>query len=197
MRYSSTDLPGAYVIDLQRHADERGFFARAFCLDEFRAAGIVVEFVQASISWNVRRGTLRGMHFQWPPSKEGKLVRCTRGSLVDVLLDLRPDQASFGRHVVVQLDAEQRRAVFIPAGVAHGFQTLEDNTEVLYHMTDRYTPALADGVRWNDPAFGISWPISEPILNARDAEYVDFDPDRHRVRHARATMQAFGEGTAA
>ena len=169
-------MHGAFLVRMDRNYDERGFFARTFCAREFRDAGLPAESVQASISFNSKRGTVRGMHFQWPPSREGKLVRCIRGGVHDVLLDLRPTSSTYLRHVAVKLDDENRDSVFIPHGVAHGFQTLGDVTEVLYQMTDEYAPALAVGVRWNDPAFGIEWPIHDAIvISGRDASYPGFD----------------------
>ena len=169
-------MHGAFLVRMDRNYDERGFFARTFCAREFRDAGLPAEAVQASISFNSKRGTVRGMHFQWPPSEEGKLVRCIRGGVHDVLLDLRPTSSTYLRHVSVRLDDENRDSVFIPHGVAHGFQTLGDATEVLYQMTDEYAPALAVGVRWNDPAFGIEWPIHDAIvISGRDASYPGFD----------------------
>lgn len=186
MNVIPTPLAGAFLAEIQPHADRRGFFARAFCEREFLAAGISVRMVQTNISWNAQRGTLRGLHFQWPPSGEGKLVRCTRGHVLDVLLDLRPTQPTFGRHVSVELDAQSRRAVYIPPGIAHGFQTLQDDTEILYQMSDYYAPELADGVRWNDPAFAISWPIAPAILSDRDAQYPDFDAAAYRQRYLQA-----------
>jgi len=168
-------MPGAASIRIERKADARGFFARTFCIDEFAAHGLPVEFVQASISYNERRGTVRGMHFQWPPSREGKLVRCLRGRLLDVLLDLRPDSPYYLRHCAVQLDEDSRDAVFIPQGVAHGFQTLADRTEVLYQMTDTFAPDLGTGFRWNDPAFAIHWPLPGSVMSERDAQWPDFD----------------------
>lgn len=175
MQFEPLRIAGAMLISIQPHRDHRGFFARTFCSTEFAAAGLPGEALQASISYNARRGTVRGMHFQWPPSHEGKLVRCLRGELFDVLLDLRPDSPSYLQHHGVFLDQDNRDAVFIPSGVAHGFQTLADHTEVLYQMTDVHAPHLAGGVRWNDPAFQISWPLSQPIIAARDAGYPDFD----------------------
>lgn len=166
----------AWLVKLERKSDERGFFARTFCTREFGEAGLPTEMVQASVSFNTRRATVRGMHFQWPPSREGKLVRCVRGGVFDVLLDLRPDSSTYLRHVAVQLDQDNRDAVFIADGIAHGFQTLSDATEVLYQMTDAYAPELAAGVRWNDPAFAIRWPLSDGIvISDRDASYPDFD----------------------
>ena len=176
MRFEALSVHQAFLARIERHADERGFFARTFCVREFARAGLPTEAVQASVSFNTRRGTVRGMHFQWPPSKEGKLVRCLRGSVFDVLLDLRPDSPTYLRRVSVRLDEDNRDAVFIPHGVAHGFQTLSDSTEVLYQMTDVYAPDLATGVRWNDPAFEIEWPMRTGIvISERDANYPDFD----------------------
>ena len=176
MQFKALGIHRAFLVRLERNSDERGFFARTFCAREFGEAGLPTELVQASISFNTTRGTVRGMHFQWPPSREGKLVRCVRGSLFDVLLDLRPDSPTYLRHVSVQLDEDNRDAVFIPHGIAHGFQTLSDATEVLYQMTDAYAPELATGVRWNDPAFAIEWPMrSGIVISDRDAHYPDFD----------------------
>ena len=176
MLFEALELSGAALVKMERHCDERGFFARSVCVEEFHAHGLPGEFVQSSVSWNRRRGTVRGMHFQWPPSREGKLVRCLRGAIHDVLLDLRPAEPTYLRHRALRLDQDNRDAVFIPSGVAHGFQTLADDSEVLYQMTDVEAPALASGVRWNDPAFGIPWPIASDIVIAqRDATYPDFD----------------------
>ena len=176
MRFEVLAVQQAFLVRLEPTVDVRGFFARTFCIQEFAEAGLPTQAVQASISFNTKRGTLRGMHFQWPPSREGKLVRCLRGAVFDVLLDLRPDSPTYLRHASVQLDQENRDAVFIPHGVAHGFQTLSDSTEMLYQMTDVYAPALAAGVRWNDPTFAIDWPISTGlVMSARDAHYPDFD----------------------
>ena len=193
MRFEALELSGAALVKLERLPDERGFFARSMCAEEFRAHGLPAEFVQSSISWNRRRGTLRGMHFQWPPSREGKLVRCLRGAIHDVLLDLRPAEPTYLRHHAVVLDQENRDAVFIPSGVAHGFQTLADDSEVLYQMTDFHAPALAAGVRWNDTAFGIRWPIGDDIVIApRDASYPDFDARAFAVELNRRAAQAGG-----
>ncbi len=176
MQFEFLKLAGAARVRMQRHTDERGFFARSFCAQEFRAHGLPADFVQSSVSWNARRGTVRGLHFQWPPSREGKLVRCLRGAVFDVLLDLRPDRGSFLAHCAVELSEDNRDAVFIPAGMAHGFQTLTDDAEVLYQMSDFHAPELAAGVRWNDPAFAIRWPVTTGVTIApRDAAYTDFD----------------------
>jgi dTDP-4-dehydrorhamnose 3,5-epimerase len=176
MKISTLGIDGARLVQLAPHVDERGFFARTYCADEFAAAGLPHDFVQSSISFNTRRGTLRALHFQWPPSREGKLVRCLRGAVHDVLLDLRPSSPTYLRHAALRLDDERRDAVFIPHGVAHGFLTLTDAAEILYQMSDRYVPTLAAGVRWNDPAFGIEWPALETlVVSDRDAHYADFD----------------------
>ena len=176
MQFEPLKLPGAVRVKMERHTDERGFFARAFCAREFRAHGLPTDFVQSSVSWNPRRGTVRGLHFQWPPSQEGKLVRCVRGAIYDVLVDLRPGQGSFLEHCAVALNEDNRDAVFVPAGMAHGFQTLTDGAEVLYQMSDFHAPELGAGVRWNDPAFAIRWPVTAGVvIAARDAAYADFD----------------------
>lgn len=175
MRFEALDIPGAMLVTIERKADPRGFFARSFCAEEFRRQGLPEQFVQCSISYNERRGTLRGMHFQWPPSREGKLVRCVRGRLFDVLIDLRPGSPAYLEHRAVVLDEGERNAVFIPPGIAHGFQTLADQTEAFYQMTDFFAPELNAGVRWDDPAFGIAWPLPAPILSERDAACATFD----------------------
>ena len=176
MRFEPLAIRDSALVRLQPVPDERGFFARTFCATEFAAAGLPANMVQASISHNARRGTVRGMHFQWPPSREGKLVRCLRGAIVDVMLDLRPESSTYLQHVSVELDEANRDAIYIPPGIAHGFQTLADSTEVMYQMTDFFAPELAAGVRWNDPIFGIKWPMADPIvISARDASYPDFD----------------------
>lgn len=176
MRFEPLAIDGAALVALERHPDSRGFFARTFCVNEFAAAGLPTQAVQASVSYNEHPGTVRGMHFQWPPSREGKLVRCIRGRLLDVLLDLRPPSPSYLQHVALTLDEDNRDAVYIPPGVAHGFQTLLPHTEVLYQMTDRFAPELAAGVRWNDPSFSISWMAMPHLtISERDAGYPNFD----------------------
>jgi len=191
MLFEALDVSGAALVRLEREADERGFFARAACAQEFRAQGLPGAFVQSSLSWNRRRGTVRGLHFQWPPSQEGKLVRCVRGAIHDVMLDLRPAAPSYLRHRAVRLDQDNRDAVFIPAGVAHGFQTLTDDCDVLYQMTEAYAPELAGGVRWNDPAFGISWPITDALVIAqRDAAYPDFHSGHFQALLARRAVRS-------
>lgn len=191
MKFEPLGLAGAALVKMQRHCDERGFFARSVCVEEFRAQGLSATFMQSSISWTQRSGTVRGMHYQWPPSRECKLVRCLRGAIHDVLLDLRPAEPTYLEHRAVLLDQDNRDAVFIPAGVAHGFQTLADDSEVLYQMTDVHAPELATGVRWNDPLFGIRWPIAtDVVIAARDAGYPDFDQDAFETVLARRAGQS-------
>lgn len=175
MRIESTSLPGVYTLSLERIEDERGYFARTFCAHEFSAAGLDPCVAQCNISYNHRQGTLRGMHFQLPPASETKLVRCTRGAIFDVALDVRPASPTFGRWVGRELSADNGAMLYIPKGFAHGFQTLTDDAEVYYQMSEFYTPALGAGVRWNDPAFGIAWPLPVSVMAARDRDYPDVD----------------------
>ena len=177
MRFLQTPLAGVWVIELDRLGDERGWFARSFDAEEFRARGMNPAVVQCNTSFNARRGTLRGMHYQADPHGESKLVRCVRGSIFDVAVDLRRDSATFLQWHGVELSAESSDALYIPAGLAHGFQTLTDDCEVLYKMGHRYVPEAARGVRWDDPAFAIDWPPAsgERIISERDASYADFE----------------------
>lgn len=177
MVFTETHIKGAFIIEPERHEDERGFFARTWCQREFVTRGLDPRLIQCSISFNRKKGTLRGMHYQRPPHAEAKLVRCTMGVIHDVILDLRPESATFRRWFAMELSADNRRMIFIPESVAHGFQTLTDSSEIFYQMTEAYHPNCAHGVRWNDPAFGITWPLVNPILSARDQVYPDF-PER-------------------
>lgn len=174
MIFAEAELKGAFIIELQRLEDERGFFARSFCQREFEERGLNPKVVQCNISFNKEKGTVRGMHYQNAPHEEAKLVRCTRGAIYDVIIDLRPDSPTFLRYLAVELTAEDRRMLYIPEGFAHGFQTLEDNTEVFYQMSEFYHSECARGVRWNDPAFGIKWPLASPIISSKDRGYPDF-----------------------
>jgi dTDP-4-dehydrorhamnose 3,5-epimerase len=174
MKFSETRFRGVFAIDLDRHDDQRGSFARTFCAKEFAVHGLPISFVQCNISYNRRRGTLRGMHFQAAPCGEGKLVRSVRGAIHDVLIDLRRCSSTYREWTAFELSAETGRALYIPPGFAHGFQTLTDDADVFYQMTEFYEPQLSRGVRWNDPAFNISWPIEMPILSERDASFADF-----------------------
>lgn len=171
MIFSETRLKGVFVIDPEPLGDERGFFARAWCSREFNALGLDSRLAQCNISFNKIKGTLRGMHYQVAPHGEAKLVRCTMGAIYDVIIDLRHDSATFTQWVAVQLSAENRRMMYIPEGLAHGFQTLEDNTEVFYQMSEFYHPESARSVRWNDPAFGIEWPLAVTLISEKDQRH--------------------------
>jgi dTDP-4-dehydrorhamnose 3,5-epimerase len=166
--FTPLTLEGAWLLDLERRPDPRGHFARTFCAEEFAAHGLPTTFLQCNLSYNERRGTLRGMHWQAEPRPEGKLVRCTRGAIFDVIVDLRVNSATLYQWLGFELSADNGRSLYIPAGFAHGFQTLMDDAEVFYQMTETYWPDLARGARWNDPAFGIAWPLAETILSDRD-----------------------------
>lgn len=176
MIFLPTVLPGAFIVDPDRRLDDRGYFARTWCRREFEEMGLNTAFVQCSISHSSRRGTLRGMHWQDAPNGEAKLVRCTSGAIWDVIIDLRPESSTYTKHVGVELSADSVRALYIPEGMAHGFVTLVDVCEVSYQMSAYHEPAAARGVRWDDPAFDISWPVANPILHPRDAAYPDFVP---------------------
>ncbi|HVD49707.1 MAG TPA: dTDP-4-dehydrorhamnose 3,5-epimerase [Gaiellaceae bacterium] len=178
MTFRELELPGAFLIELDRIEDERGFFARTFCRDEFAEHGLATEIVQANTAFNRRKGTLRGMHFQAAPHEEAKLVRCTRGAVYDVIVDLRRDSPTFTRWVSVELTVENDTMLYVPEGFAHGYQTLEDETETSYLMSQRYEPSAGRGVRWDDPAFGIEWPDEgDRTMNERDRTWPDFSPD--------------------
>jgi dTDP-4-dehydrorhamnose 3,5-epimerase len=172
--FTETKLPGAFVIEPDAHEDQRGFFARTFCRREFEAHGLNPQVLQCNISFNKLKGILRGMHFQAAPYSEAKLVRCTAGAIYDVIIDLRPSSSTFKEHFGVELSARNRNMLYIPEEFAHGFQTLEDNTEVFYQMSQTFSADHARGVRWDDPAFGIVWPPGERIIIERDRTYPDF-----------------------
>lgn len=174
MKFGEVGLPGVRIVEPERMADERGFFARTWCRREFENAGLDRNLVQCSISYNRHRGTLRGMHYQTAPSAEAKLVRCTTGAIYDVALDLRRNSPTYKQWRSVELTADNRRALYIPAGLAHGFLTLCDESEVLYQISEFYAPEHARGVRWNDPAFGIQWPGEVVVMSERDRSYPDF-----------------------
>lgn len=171
MKFIPLALEGAFCIDLEKKEDERGFFARSFCEEEFTRQNLVPTFPQCNISFNAKKGTLRGMHYSLAPFAETKLVRCIRGKAYDVLVDIRPDSKTYLQWVGIEISAENRRMVYIPEGMAHGFQTLEDDTELFYHMSVPYSAPCAKGVRWDDDAIQIKWPIPNPILSPRDREF--------------------------
>ena len=178
MIFIETELNGAFIIEPERLEDERGFFARTWCRREFEVRGLNPNMAQCDISFNKKRGTLRGMHYQGKPHEEAKLVRCTMGAIYDVIIDLRPGSATVSQWVAVELTSENRLMLYIPEGFANGFQTLEDHTEVLYQISEFYAPEYARGIRWNDPAFAIQWPEDQRILSDRDKNYPDFSGKR-------------------
>lgn len=176
MIYTPTALPGVFLVEPERHADARGFFARTYDADELRAHGLNPDISQCSVSYNVAAWTLRGLHYQREPYAEAKLVRCTQGAIFDVVVDLRPDSPGYCHWAAAELTAENRHQMYVPEGCAHGFLTLTDNTEVFYQISAPYRPVGGAGVRWNDPAFGICWPREPVVIAERDASYPDFVP---------------------
>jgi dTDP-4-dehydrorhamnose 3,5-epimerase len=174
MKFVETKLKGSFIIDPERLEDERGFFARSWCQREAKQYGLEPKWLQCNISYNKSKGTMRGMHYQAAPFEEAKLVRCTMGAICDVIIDLRPDSATFKKWMAVELSSANRRMLYIPEGFAHGFLTLQDQSEVFYQMSEFYVPELARGVRWNDPAFGIEWPISVSVMTDKDRTFPDF-----------------------
>jgi dTDP-4-dehydrorhamnose 3,5-epimerase len=168
MKFQKTTLPGVWLIDLELRTDERGFLTRTYCETEFSELGLNTRWPQNNLTLTKKRGMVRGMHFQAEPKPEVKLIRCTGGAICDVLVDVRRDSATFGRWQSFELTGENRRTLYVPAGIAHGFQCLADNAEVVYHMSEFYYPDLARGIRWNDPQVGIRWPLAEQLLSERD-----------------------------
>jgi dTDP-4-dehydrorhamnose 3,5-epimerase len=179
MIFTEAPLKGAFLIDLEKHGDDRGFFARAFCEREFAEHGLSNRIVQANNSLSARKGTLRGMHYQLAPKAETKVVRCIRGALHDIILDLRADSPTFGRTFAAELSAENRRMMYVPKGFAHGFITLVDDTEAFYLVDEVYAPEWERGVRWDDPRFAIPWPARPTVISDKDRNYRDFDPAWH------------------
>jgi dTDP-4-dehydrorhamnose 3,5-epimerase len=171
MRFIPTELPGAYIVEPEPLNDERGFFARTVCAREFAAHGLATDFVQCSISVNNRRGTLRGLHYQTPPACEAKLVRCTAGAIVDVIVDIRAESPTYMKHLAVELTARNRRALYVPRMFAHGLQTLEDDTEVMYQISEYYAPGQSTGFRFDDPKLGIRWPLPVTEISPKDRQW--------------------------
>jgi dTDP-4-dehydrorhamnose 3,5-epimerase len=178
MKFTETILPGAWILDVEEISDDRGFFARTFCRDEFRAHGLKDTTAQCNLSFNHQAGTLRGMHYQLPPAAEVKLVRCTRGAIHDIIVDLRPGSDTYLQHVGVELSADNRRALYVPELFAHGYQALTDDAEVVYQVTEFYTPGYERGIRHDDPALGLEWPVPVSAISTKDANWPEFDPDR-------------------
>jgi len=171
MIFTETRLKGAFIIDLDRKTDERGFFARAFCQKEFRDHGLKSVIAQANVASNARRGTLRGMHFQYPPAAESKLVRCTRGAILDIIVDLRPESPTYLEHISVELNEENMTALYVPERFAHGYQVLRDNTDTSYQVGEFYTPNAEGGLRYDDPRLGLKWPLPASVISAKDQAF--------------------------
>ena len=175
MIFVETPLRGAYVIEIEKHEDERGFFARSWCAQEFSSKGLDTQLVQCNVSFNAWKGTLRGLHYQIPPHAETKLVRCTKGALYDVIVDVRTDSPTFLKWFGVELTAVNYRMLYIPKRFAHGFQTLENGTEIFYQISDFYAPLASSGIRWNDPCLGIVWPEADRTISKKDQGYLALD----------------------
>jgi len=175
MKFVETKLKGAFIVEPERLEDERGFFARTFCQKEFEKQGLNSRVEQCNVSFNKKKGTLRGMHYQTSPHQEAKLISCIRGGIYDVIVDLRPDSATYCQWLAVELRAQNYKMLYVPEGVAHGFQTLEDNSVVFYQMSESYNPECARGVRWDDKAFGVAWPIRPIVISAKDQTYPPFN----------------------
>jgi dTDP-4-dehydrorhamnose 3,5-epimerase len=174
MRFTETDFPGAFILDVELREDERGFFARTFCQEEFVANGLEPRVAQSNLVFSHRAGTIRGMHYQLPPAAEAKLVRCIRGAIWDVIIDLRPDSPTYGRHLGVELTEANRHALYVPELCAHGYQTLTDRAEVTYLVSESHQPDLERGIRYDDPYFGIAWPIPVTTISPKDSSWPAF-----------------------
>lgn len=179
MKFLSTPLEGAHLVELEKSADDRGFFARLFCEKDFANAGLVSRYVQVNNALSRQKGTLRGMHYQLAPAEEVKIIRCVRGVIWDVIIDLRPGSATFGKWFGAELTEDNRLMMYAPAGFAHGLITLQDDSEVLYLVSNFYAPDRERGIRWDDPRFGIKWPIAPTEVSSKDASWPDFDPAYH------------------
>lgn len=171
MIFTETKLRGAFIIDLERREDSRGFFARAFCQNEFQEHGLKPLIAQANLAFNIREGTVRGMHFQYPPAAETKLVRCTRGAILDIIVDLRPESPTYLQHIEVELDEDNHRALYVPERFAHGYQALRDKTETSYQVGEFYTPSAEGGLLYNDPRLGLSWPLPVSVISDKDQAF--------------------------
>ena len=174
MIFTECNLSGAYIIQPNLINDERGFFTRSFCQKEFLAKGLKSNIKQCNVSFNIKKGTIRGMHYQTTPYQEAKLIRCTKGKVYDVIIDLRPHSSTYKQSITVELSETNRKMLYVPENFAHGFQTLEDNTELFYHMFETFNPSFSAGLRWNDPSFSIDWPLSISHISEKDISYKDY-----------------------
>lgn len=182
MQFTETKLKGAYIIDLERRQDSRGFFARAFCQREFAAKGLKPVIAQANVACNFKKGTLRGMHFQFPPAAETKLVRCTRGAILDIIVDLRPESQTYLQNIAVELNAENGRALYVPERFAHGYQTLRDDTETSYQVGEFYTPNCESGLMHDDPRIGLQWPLPVTVISDKDQKFAFMNQIQSELR---------------
>jgi dTDP-4-dehydrorhamnose 3,5-epimerase len=180
--FTETKLKGAFIIDLDRKQDERGFFARAFCQNEFKERGLKPLIAQANIAHNIRKATIRGMHFQFPPTAETKLVRCTRGSILDIIVDLRPESSTYLQHISVKLDDINQRALYVPERFAHGYQTLQDNTDTSYHVGEFYAPLSEFGILHNDPRLGLEWPLPPTVVSEKDQQFAPLEHSESEIK---------------
>ncbi len=192
MMFTETKLKGAYVIDLERKEDSRGFFARAFCQHEFKAHGLNPVIAQANLAFNRAKGTIRGMHFQFPPAAETKLVRCTRGAILDIIVDLRPESPTFLEHVAVELSEENYRALYVPERFAHGYQVLTDETDTSYQVGEFYTPGCEGGLRYDDPRLGLQWPLPVTAISDKDKIWKLFNQQEQEIRQRMALSESVG-----
>lgn len=182
MIFTETKLKGAFTIDLERREDSRGFFARSFCQHEFEAHGLKPTIAQSNLAFNLHKGTIRGMHFQYPPAAESKLVRCTRGAIVDIIVDLRPESPTYLQHIAVELDEDNRRAIYVPERFAHGYQALRDNTETSYQVGEFYTPSAEGGLLHDDPRLGLTWPLPLTVISDKDKLFRPLDEIEAEVK---------------
>jgi dTDP-4-dehydrorhamnose 3,5-epimerase len=190
MIFTETKLKGAFIIYLDRKQDSRGFFARAFCQDEFKAYGLKPVIAQANIAHNLRKGTVRGMHFQFPPAAETKLVRCTRGAILDTIVDLRPESTTYFQHVSVELNEDNHRALFIPERFAHGYQTLDDDTDTSYFVGEFYSPSNEYGILYDDPRLGLRWPLPVTVISEKDQKFAPLDQSETEIKRRMSLVYA-------
>jgi len=190
MLFSETGLAGAFIVDLERREDERGFFAREFCQEEFKAHGLKPVVVQANLAFNAKAGTLRGMHFQYPPAAESKLVRCVRGAILDIIVDLRPESPTYLQHIAVELNEDNWRALYVPERFAHGYQALKDNTVTSYHVGEVYTPSAEGGLLHDDPALGLEWPMPVSVISEKDRAFPSYAEIEQEVRQRMSLRRA-------
>jgi dTDP-4-dehydrorhamnose 3,5-epimerase len=186
MVFTETKLAGAYIIDLERREDSRGYFARAFCQKEFEAHGLQPIIAQANLAHNIKKGTMRGMHFQFPPAAETKLVRCTRGAIIDIIVDLRPESATYLQYISAELNEENQRALYVPGRFAHGYQVLVDNTDTSYQVGEFYTPSAESGLLHNDPRLNLPWPLPVSVISEKDLKFAPLDQVEAEIKRRMA-----------